>query len=152
VFKKTSNVIIIHFNAGLKDETYLDPITTPEGLQYILTGLIQRENIYQYWMLDNKGNTPVKELFLQGSSQTQECSNERVKPEQLYIAVWTVEVQRSSNSIENDLGCLATSSPISRSCRSAGSESDENVFPCSSVEFNIPNLLNASHYFAKANS
>ena len=74
-----------------------------------------RTDLLLYWLVHLfwTGNTLVKELFLQGSSQTQECSNERVKPEQVYIAVWTVEVQRSSNSLEDDSGCLTTSSPIS---------------------------------------
>ena len=73
----------------------------------------------------------MKELFL-GSSQTQEYSErmfQRVKPEQVHIAVWTVEeVQPSSDSSGNDSGCVATSSPISGIWRGAGSESNKNVF------------------------
>lgn len=75
--QKTSIVINIHFNAGLKDENYLNLITMPEGLQYRLTELIHKEKgYYQCWTLENKRNTLMKELFLEGSSQTQECSGE----------------------------------------------------------------------------
>ena len=119
--QKIHDVIIMHFNAGLKDETYLDPITTPEGVQY---------RFKEKKKITNAGHwrTKVKELFLYGSSQTQQCSGQRVKSEQVYIAVWTAdEVQRSSDSSENNPGFPSTSSSISSSWRGAGSESGENV-------------------------
>ena len=49
---------------------YLHPMTTPEGLQYRLTGLIQKEeDNYQYWTLDRKGNMKVASLLIVLESQ-----------------------------------------------------------------------------------
>ena len=68
---RISNVIIVHFNAGLKDETYRNPIFRPDGLVCRLTGLIQRErdNNYQYWTWDSKGNMTVASLLTVLESQ-----------------------------------------------------------------------------------
>ena len=54
----------MHFEAGLKDKSYLDPITTPKGLRYRLTEVVQEEkDYYQCWTLENKGNMKVLSLL-----------------------------------------------------------------------------------------
>ena len=61
--QKTSSVIFVHFEAGLKDKNYHKTIITYEGVQDRLTELIQKEDYYHCWTLENKGKTFVNKIY-----------------------------------------------------------------------------------------
>ena len=66
--QKASNILIVYFKAGLKDEKFHAPITTREGVSYRLEELILKEqDNYQCWTRGGQGNIFAQRLIFDSS-------------------------------------------------------------------------------------